>query len=260
MDNDEVLKSAYNQGVADGERRIGFQNNQMISDAFKALQLELRAQGASNTIRTFGGEGSQRFNEWVNDINRLRVQLGAEGQPADDERTRILVLQSLSGPAADYVTRVVQESPSISWDDLHRKLSERYNDLADAQYARQTLRRIAQRKDEGVQNYFERLLAAAKNAYSGENIKDRFIQTTITETFVNGLQDDDVAKRLIRYQPKDMETALKYAVGEQQAKRAYNLRRGNVREGPEPMEVDQLMIGQLQLLNKIEDLIEVVSL
>ena len=63
MDNDEVLKSAYNQGVADGERR------------------------------------SKRIVSILNDINRLRVQLGEDGLPSDDARTRILVRQSLSGPA-----------------------------------------------------------------------------------------------------------------------------------------------------------------
>ena len=265
MDKDEALKSAYNQGVSDAERRLGFQHSQMISDAIKTIQLELRAQGASNTIRTFGGEGSQRFNEWVNDINRLRVQLGADGLPADDARSRILVLQSLSGPAADYATRVVQESPAISWDSLHKKLRERYNDLAESQYSRLTLRRIVQRKDEGVQNYFERVFTAARNAYSEEDIKDRLIQTSLTEIFVDGLQDDDIARRLIRHKPKDMETALKLAVGEYQIKKTYKLRRGIVKEGPEPMEVDQLSIGQVQnptdvkLLKRVEDLIEAVS-
>ena len=63
MDNDEVLKSAYNQGVADGERR------------------------------------SKRIVSILNDINRLRVQLREDGLPSDDARKRILVRQSLSGPA-----------------------------------------------------------------------------------------------------------------------------------------------------------------
>lgn len=231
-----ALQQAYQQGFKNGQDEISIQQTRMMADQFEQLRLELRAQGASQNVRTFSGEGTHRFNNWLSDINRLRTQLSA-----DDSRTRVLCLQTLTGPPVEFVTRLIQASPDISWTTLKKELSNRYNDMADLQFARQTLRRQTQKQGESVQNYFESLLTAAKNAYVGEDIDDRFIQAQLTEIFIDGLRDDHIARKLIRQRPEKLERALTLATEEQQAARAFQLRRGTpAADGPTPMEVDEM--------------------
>ena len=44
---------------------------QLFRDSFRALQIEMRANALSKQIRDFAGEGSKRFKEWLNDIDRM---------------------------------------------------------------------------------------------------------------------------------------------------------------------------------------------
>ena len=233
----EVLQQAYNQGFTDAEGKMNNLQLDTIKNSFDALTLEIRAQGSSNSVRSYDGEGTQRFNEWTADMNRLRAQLSA-----DDTRTRVLVLQTLSSGAAEFATRIIQENPNISWKELHKTLSDRFNEYSDQQYARQTLKRISQRKSESIQTYFERLLMAAKNAWLGEDLKDKYIQQQLAEIFTDGLKDDHVARKLIRTRPKTMDEALKTASEEVQNHKSFDLRRGGSKQHIEPMDVDVISV------------------
>ena len=233
--NAEALQQAYNQGYTDAESKSNNRQLDTIANSFDALKLEIRAQGSSNSVRSYDGEGTQRFHEWTADINRLRTQLSA-----DDARTRVLVLQTLTSGAAEFATRIIQENPNITWTELHKKLSDRFNEYSDQQYARMTLKRMVQRKSESIQTYFERLLMAAKNAWLGEDIKDKHIQQEIANIFIDGVKDDTIARKLIRTRPKTMDEALKIASEEVQNHKSFDLRRGGSKRQIEPMEIDAI--------------------
>ena len=240
MADQEALQQAYNQGFTDAEAKSNTRQLETIANSFDALKLEIRAQGSSASVRSYDGNGSQRFNEWTNDINRLRTQLSA-----DDARTRVLVLQTLTSGAAEFATRLIQEDPNISWKDLHKKLSDRFNEYSDQQFARQTLKRIVQKKTETVQTYYERLLMAAKNAWMGEDLSDKFIQRSLAEIYTDGLQSDFVARKLIRSKPKTLDEALKLASEEVQNHKSFSLRRGAKASANEhePMEIGVISSG-----------------
>ena len=231
-----AAQQAYSEGYRVGKQEEAENANRnqvaLLETQVEKLCMELRAQGASQGVRTYGGENSNKFHDWLNDMTRLRAQLSA-----DDSRTRTLCLQTLTGPAAEYCTRLVSENHDITWSQLRKALSDRYNDMADTQYARQALRRRVQKNGESVQNYFENLLTTARNAYTEEDLGDRFVQAQLTEIFTDGLRDDKIARRLIRAKPKTMDRALKIAAEEQQTSRAFNLRRGPERS-EEPMDID----------------------
>ena len=79
---------------------------EVVAHNFKQLQLELRAQGLTQHIRNFAGEGSKRFTEWVKDMERV----GSAVQ-ADTERKKSVSLQTLSGLASYFLVRYFRDNP-----------------------------------------------------------------------------------------------------------------------------------------------------
>lgn len=216
----------------------------IFSHHFHQLQMEMRAQGIYSQIRPFVGEGSRKFSEWVRDMERAKVTL-----QADDSRMQVLALQTLGGQAAEFCARILKDGQVLAWDTLKSKLKSRYSDLADTQYARQSLRHLRQKKGETVQNFYDRLLAVAEEAFSDLDLDAEVIQQQLVEIFVDGLVSDSMARKLISNRPRDVERALKAAIEEQQANRSFQLRRGRGQEH-EPMEVDMVQTDGLNSLER----------
>ena len=251
----DLLQDAYNQGyrahAALAENRHGVK----VLEAMEKLQMELRAQGTTQHLRGFDGEGSEKFQTWLQDVERTLTQLGG-----DDARARALVLQTLTGPAADFATREIKKDDKITWKALKQKLIDRYSDLADMSYARQKLRRMVQAKSESVQNYYERILTTAKNAYGEDKLGDEHLQLQLVEHFIDGLTDDIMVKRLIRLKPKTLDLALEKATAEQQTQKVFNLRRGYTNTDHTPMEVDLVCSHNDELRQEVKELKESINL
>ena len=204
---------------------------QLFTHHLNQVQMELRASNMCKNVRQFTGEGNKRFLDWVRDMDRCRVAVGG-----DDERMRMLALHTLSGPAAEYCSRLIQANPAIDWQQLKTSLKDRYSDLADALFAKQTMRRSRQKKGESVQNFAERLLTLAEEAYPAADLMTPVIQSVLVEIFIDGVADDCMARRLIRTRPATLHDAVTQATEDQQASRSFDLRR----RGEEPMEVDHI--------------------
>ena len=251
-------QKAYEEGylraqkeAQDEIRRLLNENKKIQSwePHFRDIQLELRSQGLTSTIRKFSGDSNESFREWTADMERAAKILAD-----DDERLRALALQTLGGSAGEMVARVLNEAPKITWKELKYRLTQRYSDTADREYSRQLLKRKVQRKDESVTTYFENLLTIAREAYGDQDLNNRWIQSMLVEIFIDGVCDNRVARKLIRRKPDTLHEALDIALQEQQTDRSYNLRRGET-----PMEVDALANAtthesQAQLLERIEQL------
>ena len=239
-DVQQQLQTAQNNSFHQGYRKRKQEETDfkegVYRSAFQDLRMELRAQGAANNIRNFSGESSDKYVAWLKDMERVLTQL-----QGDDSRAHALALQTLNGPAADFVTRLLKENPHMTWASLKKSLGDRYSDMADLAYARQKLRRLVQAKNESVENFHERLLTAAETVYGPEKLRLEYIQDQLIEYFIDGLTEDAMAKRLIRLKPKSMEDALKHATAEQQAQKTFDLRRGHASETEHtPMEVDAI--------------------
>ena len=228
-------KRAFIQGY---DKRVEEDRNMRESRELKkemeSIRMELRMQACAAAIRPFSGQSTDQYAMWIQDLEKTLTMVGK-----DDTRARTLAMMSLTGPAADFVSREIRKDERITWAELKEKLEERYNDYADLAYAKQKLRRMIQSKSESVQNYYERLMTAAHQAYGELEIDDPYVQAQLTEFFTDGLRCDNTVRRIIRLKPKTPDEALKLATQEQQARKAFNLRRGHVTESEhEPMEVD----------------------
>ena len=239
LDCQAQINSAYGKGYTKGRDEEKENRNRAIHKDLEAITLELRMQGCSSKIRVFDGGNSEKYQLWLQDMERYLTQLGS-----DDARARILTLQTLVGPAADFATREIRANPAITWEELKVKLDARYNDMADLAFARQKLRRMTQSRSESVQNYFERLMVHARHAYGETQLQNKFVQQQLVEIFLDGLLDDHMVRRLIRSKPSTLDKALELATAEQQAKKTFDLRRVPYsQEQPMPMEINVMDYG-----------------
>lgn len=197
-------------------------------------QLETRAVYLGKNVRTFGGENSKRYREWVKDMERIGIQV-----EADAGRMRSLALQTLNGYAGDFMLRFLKEKQNPSWDEIKKALSDRFCDQSDVECARQLLAKLKQHRGEDVKNFEERILSMAEEAFPGENLATPLVQSRLLDVFVDGLRDESVMRKIIRERPKTLDQAVKTAKFEQQANRSFELRKRSNRN-EEPMEVDTL--------------------
>ena len=250
----EQLQNAQTNSFHQGYRKRKAEENDFKEDLYRSefqkLRMELRSQGATSLIPQFSGESSEKYTAWVKNLERVLAQLGG-----DDTRAQILALQTTSGPAGDYVTRVYNEKPDTTWEELKKKLKARYSDLADLTYARIKLRRLTQMKSETVQNFHERVLSTAQDVFDADKLKQKHVEEELVQHFIDGLNSDVMARRLIRLKVTSMEKALEHALAEQQAQKSFDLRRGPARE-EEPMEVDSLSVNASGELSKVTGLLQ----
>ena len=202
---------------------------EIFRDSFKSLQLEMRAGTLGKQIRDFSGDGAKRFRDWLCDIDRVGQAL-----QADDERYKTLAFQSLKGAAGTFLSRYTKDHANHTWAQIKEALIAQYEEDGDAHLAKQKLRRLQQKSGESVQNFAERILTLAHEAY--ENVDQALVQTMLVDVLIDGVQDDAIAKRLIKAHPERLNAALTIAVNEQSANRHFKMRR----RAEEPMEIDSL--------------------
>ena len=222
-------------------------NNQHVARQLSNLCMELKMSQVAPHIRPFNGEGHQRFQDWLKDMEKSRVQCAG-----DDDRMRNLAVATLTGPAADFLLRVIEHTPQVTRNQIKQVLKQRYSDLADVQYARQSMRNLRQTKTESVQNFGERIIAVAQEAYPGQNLNDPTIQGQLVEIFASGLKDTGIMKHIVRKRPVDLDRAIILAAAEQQAIKSFELSRSHRRE--EDMEIDLVSEKQSNMEKQLENL------
>jgi len=100
--------------------------------------------------------------------------------------------------AADFVSRLFQQFPTVSWDDLQKHLILQFSDLSDSLLARNHLSKIHQHKGETIASFGERILSAAAEAYfDAAERQSSAVENNLIDTFLKGLNSDHLARKLI---------------------------------------------------------------
>lgn len=222
---------------------------QAFAAAMQQMSLEIRGLGLANQVRTFSGEGTRKFKDWQKDMTRICTAIAA-----NPDRTRSLALQTTSGFAADFLTRFLKENPTADWPKIKQAMSGRYSDDSDASYALQKMRRLRQSSGESVQNFAERILSLAEDAFDEDEMNDRLVQKEMIDTLIDGVKSDVISKKLLKHSPDTFTDALQVALDEQQTTRSFQLRRRT----EEPMEVD-MVHAQSAKLNNLEEKMSVLT-
>ena len=140
-------------------------------------------------IRDFSGEGAKRFRDWLKDMERVGNAIDTDG-----ERYKSLALQTLWGPAADFVARRLEETPNMNWQQLKQQLLRQYSDEGEAHLALLKLRRLKQAKGESVQNFGDRIMSLAGEAYLRQNPNNPLIQSALVEVLMEGVSNNAIAR------------------------------------------------------------------
>ena len=214
-----------------------------IGSTVQSLLLEWRLQGLSAQVKPFSGESAKNLRSWLRDMARIGLTLHN-----DDEKLKVLAVQTLKGSASDFVSRILRANPGTSWDHLRTQIVNRFSDLSDSQYALVTLRRLRQNPSESVQSYSEKLLELAEEAFNTLDLSNQYIQRQLIDIFIQGVRDDRVARKVIARQPATLDQALRLATEEQLTSRTFGLHRQNPERVETPMEVGIVNQGRLDRL------------
>ena len=137
--------------------------------------------------------------------------------------------------AGSFFAQYHRNNPLDTWAETRQALIEQYSEEGETQVASQKLRRLQQKSSETVQNFGERILALASEAY-GANLQQPLVQAMLVDILIDGIKDDRTARRLIGANPNNLDLAMNIAVQEQTASRNFRMRCKN----DEPMDVDSV--------------------
>ena len=77
----------------------------------------------------------------------------------------------------------MQANAGHTWDQMKQQLAIRFSDVTDAQMALSLLRQVRQKQGETIQNYAERILSLAEDAY--DNQGDNPVERQLIDIFVD---------------------------------------------------------------------------
>ena len=118
--------------------------------------------------------------------------------------------------------RDVKDNPCHNWQRVRQALLAQYADEGDSHFAGQRLRRLQQKSGETVQNFGERILNLAGEAY--DNLDQPLVQSILVNVLIDGVRDDASAKRLTKAQPTTLRDALNMAINEQAVNKQFKMR------------------------------------
>lgn len=223
---------------------------ELIVKQMQDVVQEIRAQGLTQNVRTFNGESSTKFHDWVRDMDSIYCT-------TDDERMRLLATRTLCGPAGKFACRLINEKPTISWRELRLKLRERYSEFQDPYCAQMKLRQLKQHAGELVQNFSERIQTIASEAF--DNISTPEAQRFLVEVFQKGVANDRLARSLIHKKFDKLQSAVDFACSEQQTDRTFQMCRGPTALTEEPMDIDVVRTSGSTKIDKLENSLEELS-
>ena len=117
------------------------------------------------------------------------------------------------GAVSGFIQRYMTANPDNTWAQLNEQLAVRFSDVTDAQMALSLLRRVKQKQDESIQNYSERILSLAEEAYHNQGGDP--VERQLIDIFVDGLINDQLKMKILREQPNTLQGAVATTTNEQ---------------------------------------------
>ena len=135
----------------------------------------------------------------------------------------------------------MEANPQNTWGQLKQQLALRFSDVTDPQIALTMLRSVKQKHGENIQIYAERILSLAEEAYNNQG--GNAIERQLIDTFVDGLNNDQLKLKILRDRPDTLQGAIAIATNEHNLRNRVSMS-GLNRTGSDtqcrgtPMEVD----------------------
>lgn len=180
----------------------------------------------SSVITPFEGDAS-KYKQWIKEIEKYGLLSGKQGHEIP-----MLAYITSKGSVGDFIKRYLDETDASeempSWNDLKESLKNRFAEITDSQHALAVMRRTRQNSNESVQLFAERLLQIAEDAYSKDKLKDPLVQQQLVDIFCDGLTFDYLRMKILRENPKDLESAIQLAMREQNLRQRLAIRGSSI--------------------------------
>lgn len=217
--------------------------------AFQNLWVELAnvtqaltAQGISSIVSRFDGN-PKNFREWIKSIEKYAVLVDA-----DEDRKKLIAYQSSGGAVSGFIQGYMQANVAHTWAQMKVQLAVRFSDVTDNQMALSLLRQVRQKAGENIQNYAERILSLAEEAYNNQG--GGAIERQLIDIFVDGLLNDQLKMKILRDQPDTLQGAVATCTNEQNLRTRVQMSHQGSNSMHTPMEVDHFRGQRFKFKNR----------
>lgn len=244
----------------DGQAQAQAQAQDPAVQAFQNLRLELSnvsqaltTQGISSVVARFDGN-PKNFREWIKSIEKYAILVNVP-----DARKMLIAYQSSGGAVSGFIQRYMQANPNNTWAQMKTQLSVRFSDVTDSQMALSLLRQVKQKTGETIQNYAERILSLAEEAY--DNQGGNAVERQLIDIFVDGLVNDQLKMKILRDQPNTLQGAVGIATNEQNLRVRVQMSHHNYSSNNThtPMEVDHSRGQRFKFRNRFNSVNSTVN-
>ena len=189
----------------------------------------LTAQGISNIVLKFDGN-PKNYKEWIKSIEKYAILVHLP-----EARKKLIAYQSSGGAVSGFIQRYMAANPNNTWEQLKEQLAVRFSDVTDAQMALSLLRRVRQKQGETIQNFSERILSLAEEAYANQG--DDAVERQLIDIVADGLINDQLKVKILREQPNTLQGAVATATNERNLRARVQMSHEGT-SAATPMEVD----------------------
>ena len=176
----------------------------------------------SSVVTPFEGD-PRKFKRWVKEVEKYALMSGKQ-----NHEVPTLAYMTCKGSVGDFIKRYLDETEAsesvASWNDLKKLLKNRFSEITDPQHALAIMRRTKQFDGESVQLFAERLLQISEDAFDSDRIANPLIQQQLVDIFCDGIAYDYLRMKILRENPRTLESAVEIAMKEQNIRKRLTLR------------------------------------
>ena len=143
-------------------------------------------------------------------FQNLRVELANVTQALTAQGISSIVSRFDGNPKNE---RYMKANVGRTWAQMKAQLVVRFSDVTDNQMVLSLVWQVRQKTGENIQNYAERILSLAEEAY--DNQEGGAIERQLTDIFVDGLLNDQLKMKIRRDQTNTLQGAVATCTNEQ---------------------------------------------
>ena len=224
-----------------------------LQKGIKSFSESLEVKNIQGRITPFDGyKGPDEFQRWFRELERQQAI-----NNLDDSAIIKLASTTTTGSAANYISRILKQQPLLSWKEVGNLLRNRYSNCCSSIIARQKLSAIKQQPMESIQSLADRIIASSEDAFSPIERKNNIVIRELINVFIKALNNDHIARELIRKPPDSLDIALENAIKIQRNDYTFDITRGRATtdktdytdQKENAMEIDRINAASQALYN-----------
>ena len=176
----------------------------------QSLTDKISRVGLSSFIEVFNGDNQAKFIPWIKSIDKCAV---INNLPEDQKIH--LAFQYSVGRVSDFIQRHLEHNNNVTWEQLKRELESRFGEIKSREIKFAELTKLRQKPSENVQNFAERILTLAEDAYPNIGNDLPVVEQQLIMFFTDGLSQSSVRSKIIRENPRTFQDAVRVATTEQ---------------------------------------------